>query len=499
MGSGATVGADQYPAKFSFDPTTASCTTDFVVFNTGVTGSATQASVIAYSNLYDGCGGTVPSTAWAYDTGGTASTSVALSGDGAQIAFVQAQAGVATLVILKWQASTTETAGAPMVLSSTSNALYRTCAAPCMTTLTFSNNSTDTLSAPFYDFSPGSDVIYVGDDVGHLHKFTGVFFGTPAEATSPWPVAAGVVRLSSPVYDSGTGNVFMTSSFNHTTGNGARLLAVCATSACTGVSNGAGTVSIGSRTFSNILGPSPSSSQACHGTGASGNGSDLVLPPPILDSTAGKLYVFLGNDGNGNSSVIQFATTVSTAEFSENSCGTEAIVGTASTTGIPLFPGNFDNLYLTSATGTSPSGNIYVCGNTSGDATLYQVPINSNVMTSPGTSVLAVSTGSTPCSPVTEADNGTTDLIFLSVQSLSSTSSPVNCLGSGGCLMAFSIPKTLGGALPTSTTATLDESGGTSGIIIDNFVTPGTLHTSQVYFSTLTAGTAVQASQAGLQ
>jgi hypothetical protein len=35
--------------------------------------------------------------------------------------------------------------------------------------------------------------------------------------------------------------------------------------------------------------------------------------------------------------------------------------------------------------------------------------------------------------------------------------------------------------------------------VIDNTVAPGTLHTSQVYFSTLTGGTAVQASQATLR
>jgi len=52
----------------------------------------------------------------------------------------------------------------------------------------------------------------------------------------------------------------------------------------------------------------------------------------------------------------------------------------------------------------------------------------------------------------------------------------------------------------------LPASGGASGIIIDNVVAPGTLGTSEVYFSTLgTTGTcgagngcAVQASQAGL-
>jgi hypothetical protein len=56
MGTGATVGAGQYPGKFAFDVTTYSCTTDFVVFNTSLAGSSGQASIIAYNNLYHGCG-----------------------------------------------------------------------------------------------------------------------------------------------------------------------------------------------------------------------------------------------------------------------------------------------------------------------------------------------------------------------------------------------------------------------------------------------------------
>jgi hypothetical protein len=45
----------------------------------------------------------------------------------------------------------------------------------------------------------------------------------------------------------------------------------------------------------------------------------------------------------------------------------------------------------------------------------------------------------------------------------------------------------------------LSAAGGTSGIIPDNTVPPGTVHTSQIYYSTLTGGTAVQASQAALK
>src|ERR1019366_2879294 len=195
IGAGATVGAGQYPGKFAFDVTTYSCATDFVVFNTGLAGSGTQASIIAYNNLYSGCGGTVPSVYWAYNTRGTISTSVTLSEDGSQLAFVQEQAGVATLVLLKWKASTTNTPTAPKTPTSKPNGNSRACFAPCMTTIAFHATATldptptDTYSAPFYDFT-GTDNLYVGDDGGYLHQFTGVFLvTTPQESTTtPWPV-----------------------------------------------------------------------------------------------------------------------------------------------------------------------------------------------------------------------------------------------------------------------------------------------------------------------
>jgi hypothetical protein len=118
MGSGATVGAAQYPAKYSFSINTANCASpgppDFVVFNNGLMGGFTipQATIIAYDNLYRGCSGAVPSVYWQYNTAFTGTnrpdaskivTSVTLSGDGSQVAFVQTNPSkVATLVLLKW-------------------------------------------------------------------------------------------------------------------------------------------------------------------------------------------------------------------------------------------------------------------------------------------------------------------------------------------------------------------------------------------------------------
>src|SRR5207245_3225923 len=54
----------------------------------------------------------------------------------------------------------------------------------CMFNLTLETSSSsgrgDTNSSPFYDYTPGSDTLYVGNDRGHLFKVTGVFSGAPA-------------------------------------------------------------------------------------------------------------------------------------------------------------------------------------------------------------------------------------------------------------------------------------------------------------------------------
>lgn len=72
MGSGTMVGGGQYPAKFSFSTTQATCDSgtqpDFVVYNTGLASSSTQPSVIAYDNLYSGCTGTHPLIDFQYNT-----------------------------------------------------------------------------------------------------------------------------------------------------------------------------------------------------------------------------------------------------------------------------------------------------------------------------------------------------------------------------------------------------------------------------------------------
>jgi hypothetical protein len=96
-----------FPAKWSFSTTTANCASDFVVFPTGTAGSSSQATIVAYNNLYAGCGGTVPSLYWQYNTGTGSDNNLSpvLSADGSQVAFVQYSGTISSLVVLKWAAN----------------------------------------------------------------------------------------------------------------------------------------------------------------------------------------------------------------------------------------------------------------------------------------------------------------------------------------------------------------------------------------------------------
>jgi hypothetical protein len=491
LGTSATLGLGTFPAKYSFDISSASCATDaspdFVVYNTGLQGGGSQASIVAFDNLYTGCSGTVPSFYWAYDTnGGTITTSVTLSADGSQVAFVQTTASVASLVVLKWAASTTQDASHPDSLGNTAAASYHGCPAPCMTAIPFSGGANDSGSSVYYDYS--SDSLYVGDDAGKLHKFTGVFGGTPAEAGSPWPVSVNTSGepLSSPIFDPSSGNIFVGDYLASGAAN-------CATAGCGylySVSASSGAV-VQSAQLDYIFG---------------------IVDAPIVDSTAETAYVFVGADSGFQSAsspcgvrvpcsgVFQFPAT-----FSSGSSGTEATTGDGYEF---MLSGAFDNEYLTSGDGTSSTGNLYVVGNTgSANNTLYQIPITGNTMGTPVAGpVLSTNFSNGYFSAglqLTEIFTGSNDYIFTSVLTFAE---PASCTSSlaDGCVMGFDVTS---GTITASTTPTgaTTEAGGSSGIVIDTAST-GLAGTSNIYYTPLadqpcptsggTGGCAIQISQA---
>lgn len=541
MLSGA-VQPNAFPAKWSFSTTTASCANDYVIYPTGAAGSATAASIIAFFNLYTtGCSGTVPSVYWAYDTGGTVSTSPVLSFDGTQVAFIQVTGTAASLVILKGHVNTTgrtvtgvltvaspevtisagtftqadvgaqitgtgipagdtiasvlsattanlttaptahasetltitaEAAATPGIAPSATNANYRACTAPCMTTLTLSGSHNDTFSSPFYVY--GNDTLYVGDDSGNLHKFTGIFNGTPAEVTTGWPVVLNAAnKVTSPVYDFGGGYVLVGD-----TG---------------GFLYGVGT------------GDSGTTSGSIHGTSSALGGA--IIDGPLLDPSAGMAYVFVTRNSAGNNAVFQFNTNFTAG--TGNGAATGTTVGTGGTVAQQyyLYSGSFDNVYYQSAAHT---GNLWVVGNTSsaGAGELYRIAITANAMAATSTAAVALNARRQPWpSPITEfcangtsacVSNGTntttgTDYIFFSVNH--ATEAGCTNASRNGCVLAYNVstpatPAISGTGLNVVNVAS-PGCWATSGIVIDNSVVTGTLAgASQIYFINFNGHTA---------
>ncbi len=403
MGAGSGVGAGNFPAKYSFSTSTANCGSathpDFVVYSTGLAGSGTQASIVAYDNLYSGCTGTSPNVYWAYNTGGQILTSPVISLDGTQVAFVETNGGFGILVLLKWAPGGSVTS--PGTLTVVSNSLYRTCTAPCATQVLLKNGSgsqtNDTTSSVYYDYA--SDTGWVGGALSWLHKINGMFKGTPGEvSTAPWPVQVypgNATSLSSPVYDHISGNIFVGDA-------GGFLERVNATT-------GVPTVS----------------AQVDHGTG--------LVAGPALDQTSGKVYVYSSNNGVANCSgtnpcaaVFQFSTS-----FAAGNAGSQTHLGASSAAPNPLYDGGFDSAYESSSNAT---GTLYVCGETGADPVLYRVPIAGGVMPPTGTVISAVTTAAStaPCSPVTDVSNPSLgeERLFLSPQN---NGRPTAC-GGNGCL-----------------------------------------------------------------
>ena len=403
LGTGGTVGASNYPAKYGFRLSNVSCASaaqpDFAVYGTGLTGSSMQASIIAFDNLYSGCGGTVPMVYWAFNTnGGKVTTSPVFSSDGSQIAFVQADgSGNGNLVLLRWAASTTESVGSPMTLPRLPNTSYPGCTAPCMTSTVLTDSSgtphPDTRSSVFYDYS--SDTAYVGDDGGWLHQINPVFNGVPQEVRSAgWPVRVSLVNptpLTDPVFDQASGRVFVADV-------GGFLYRVGPNTAFVAVSSGPLDVS-------------------------SAEGGIGIAQGPIVDSVAEVVYVFSSADGSAGCAGGADCSAVFTlpVNFASGAVGSKTVVGASTKFGTavpkPLYIGAVDNAYQNSVSAT---GNLWVCGNTGGLPTLYKVAITSGALgTVTAGPVLANSTRA--CSPVTDVLNpnvpgGATEWVYASVR-----------------------------------------------------------------------------------
>ena len=132
----------------------------------------------------------------------------------------------------------------------------------CIYNLGFSGAPQDTNSSPYYDYN--TDNLYVGDNAGNIHKFSGVFLGAPQEVTTGWPVAVHAATvLSSPVMDTSSGNILV--------GDGSGLLSFVVESTHT---LGATTIQVGT-------------------------GGGAIVDAPTVDGTESTVLAVNGTDAAG--------------------------------------------------------------------------------------------------------------------------------------------------------------------------------------------------------
>jgi hypothetical protein len=468
--TGSRVARGMFPAKYSFDPTLPpDCVNDFAAFPTSLAGSATQATIVAFNNLYSSqnggapsgiCGINGPSVKWAYNTGGAIQNSPVLSLDGKKIAWVESlTAGILHVLTIGTTGANGTSVTAPAVPGAGNNAAE--------VTVNLSGGTPAGGSSLFVDYS--HDVGYTGDNRGLLHKITGLFNGTPAEVTTGgWPIRVFVnAHLRSPVIDLTTNNIFITDTLGH-------LLYVREVGSTSGICATGAPPCLGS-TFITL---------------ASGAG---FADPPIVDSSTGRVFTETANADGTNAQILQTDTALGSL--------VTVNVGAADAPR-PLHNGAFDNNYVNNGPGT---GFYYVCGkNALRRPTLYRIGFNaSGVMNSAVGATIALARGLGECSPATEFFNtGSTpqkDWYFVSVSS--------NCGavggGNGGCIMSFDITA----GMPAAASHVAGQRGGTSGIVVDNV--SQSAQASSIYFSNLanaacgdaiaTGGCAVKLTQSFLQ
>jgi hypothetical protein len=458
-----------YPAKYTFDiNAVADCTNDFVVFPTFNGGSAAQATIVAYNQLYSTqgivggvCNHNGPTVKWAYRTGHAIRSSPVLSLDGKKVAWVAAAGGFVEVLTIGTTGSNGTSVTVPAVPSTGNNA--------AVFNVILNGARPVSASSLFVDYT--ADAAYVGDDGGVLHKVTGVFGGSLTEViTGGWPitVSSATAHLTGPVFDTVTRNIFVADNLGH-------LFYV--------------------REAGSTSGACASGAPPCLGsTSIAFTSGAPIVDPPIVDSSTGRVFTEIGNADGLGAELLQADTALGST--------VRVVAGRAD--GNVLRTGTFNNSYF-----SNPStGFFYFCGKNfiNSRPTLFRVGFNgAGVMNSaidPATPV-ALATGPSACSPAAEIfNNGSLpnkDWLFVSVAN--------HCAGAGGgaagCVMSFDITA----GMPAASLHAVTERGGTSGMVVDNVSTAA--QASSIYFTNqangacgdgiATGGCAIKLTQSGLQ
>jgi hypothetical protein len=456
LGHFAGMAIGETPAKYTFDPDAPpTCTHltavpptigDFVVFTINVPDAThvvagTQGNLVGITNLYSGSDptgicGTHPTFLFSYAIGSTGSgLSPVLSLDGSQVAWIE-NANPAILHVTTWVAGQGTNAtvksvavgnGSSDIALDYTSAAATGCAVP----------STNTNSDLYVDYA--NDVGYIGADNGILYHIKGVFSGTP---TVDFCVSALGAALGSPVYDSESGQVFVSDPQN--------LYAY----------------TVGTSSFTTPL------------SYPYGNASSILTSGPMLDGFDGYVYMFSADDSEAipKTSMTQLPIGL----------GSAAVVplGLASTSTYPiLYLGTFDNNYLNN--GPTGSSTIYTCG---ADPTnlsaqdLYAIgfsggPTSPSVVMSANPNI-NVTHDNGICSPITEFYDGTTDRIFVGM-------GDVGAADGADIVTMWNVTSQLNDTSTYMAISNNDYFGGTTGFAIDN--ASGMDQAESIYFSTLTA------------
>jgi VCBS repeat-containing protein len=502
--------ANMYPAKFSFDTNaTPSCANDYAVFTINATGSATQANIAAFNNLYPG---NTSTTTFAITAATEAGTTVTITISAANFAALapavngtvtvtgMVPAGyngtyVVTSVGIPAKSFTYEDAAGLGAVTTRGMAAEggTTCGTNTAPTVNWAYNISGVklATSPIISLT-GTKVAFVDSaSPAVFHVLT----WTAGQGTVGAPVlgAAQVANLtltgattdtnSSPFMNYATDTAYVgtdngklfkiTPVFNGTPAlAGAPWpITVAAGVTLTGpvldFSTAAGGNIFVGGSDGNLYGYIVSTGAALVGSpnligGISPFGG--VTDPPIVDVVNNLLYASTGDrTGSPNiAAVVQLPTSMLTGGVALN-------IGPGGVANIHSVA--FNDGYLTS--GIFSNWLLYACGMFPPGTTpgLWQAGFNAARTIISKTPLFQLSTNSgEPCSPLTEFKNNSVDQLFLG-------------LPTAGKVASVNITA----ASPGATTATATATGGTSGIIVDNVGTLG--QESSIYFSTLATGT----------
>jgi hypothetical protein len=512
LGTAGTAAA-MYPAKYTFDVTaTPSCANDFVVFPVNAAGSASQANLVAFNNLYSGTAGstgicdgrgtpggdtdtkTSATVMWAYNVQSTINGGVpgspALSFDGTKVAFIESAAGKqAHFHVLAWKSgngvgTNLQSTATPQTIS-TFSATAPAAGSGTATDLALDTalaTGSDTLSSPYIDYA--NDYAYVGNDSGYVFRIKNVFCTTTGCGTSVPSVdttwgTLGAVKLSATCTGQVTGPVLDFFNLNVYVGcSDGKLYAI----------SQSGTVA-----------------SLTVGDGVSSKAFGGIVDPPIVDGVNGFIYAVSGSANNGANGVLVQAK----ADFS-------------SSVAVPIGNGNqcnihapaLSNAYFTSPTATGSliyiggvTGTIGTCtagGATGGTSVLYGATFGAGGVLNSGAPANSLNSGNpvgSEYAPMGEFFNATTgtDLLFVSLLRNNSRE----------FVNLYSFPITTG--WNTTIQSAVTEGLGISGMVVDNDSASG--QASSIYFNSLdqnaacaspqsganTIGCAVKLTQAGFQ